>query len=137
MEQVTEVELDELATFIRRKEYQIWLWIVLCRHSRKVLAYYVGDRSNASAYHLWQSLPLGVRQEAYMYTDRWAAYLRIAPPGRHGCKGKVTNHVERFNNTLRQRVAPLVRKTLSFAKTKQGLTQRIVVFLNTYNATLS
>ena len=37
---VTEVEIDEMTTFIRHKNYQIWLWIALCRHSRKVLAYY-------------------------------------------------------------------------------------------------
>jgi insertion element IS1 protein InsB len=27
-----------------------------------------------------------------------------------------TNHIERFNNTLRQRVSRLVRETLSFSK---------------------
>jgi insertion element IS1 protein InsB len=31
-------------------------------------------------------------------------------------KARKTNHVERFNNTLRQRVAHLVRDTLSFSK---------------------
>jgi hypothetical protein len=31
-------------------------------------------------------------------------------------------------------VAPLVRRTLAFAKTKQGLRDRIIVFLNDYNA---
>jgi IS1 family transposase len=27
-----------------------------------------------------------------------------------------TNHIERFNNTMRQRISRLVRKTLSFSK---------------------
>jgi IS1 family transposase len=31
-------------------------------------------------------------------------------------KARQTNHIERFNNTLRQRVSRLVRETLSFAK---------------------
>jgi insertion element IS1 protein InsB len=31
-------------------------------------------------------------------------------------KARKTNHIERFNNTLRQRVSRLVRETLSFAK---------------------
>jgi IS1 family transposase len=31
-------------------------------------------------------------------------------------KARQTNHIERFNNTLRQRVSRLVRETLSFSK---------------------
>ncbi len=126
-----------MTTYVRHKGYGLWVWLALCRHSRRVLAYYVGDRSTTSARRLWKRLPLPVRESALIHTDRWAAYLRVVPPGRHRCQGKPTNHVERFNNTMRQRVAPLVRKTLSFAKTKQGLIQRVVVFLNHYNLTLS
>ena len=33
-----------------------------------------------------------------------------------GKEGGETNHVERWNNTLRQRLARFVRKTLSFSK---------------------
>ena len=39
--------------------------------------------------------------------------------GKHHSVGKEsgeTNHVERWNNTLRQRLARFVRKTLSFSK---------------------
>src|SRR3989442_3037057 len=32
-------------------------------------------------------------------------------------RSRKTNHIERFNNTLRQRVSRLVRETLSFSKT--------------------
>ena len=31
-------------------------------------------------------------------------------------QARKTNHIERFNNTLRQRVSRLVRETLSFSK---------------------
>ena len=123
-----------MTTFIRHKNYQIWLWLALCRHSRKVLAYYLGDRSSTAAQRLWKRLPLPVRERATFHTDRYQAYLSVIPPQRHRSKGKCTNHVERLNNTLRQRVAPLVRRTLAFAKTKQGLRNRIIVFLNEYNA---
>jgi insertion element IS1 protein InsB len=43
-----------------------------------------------------------------MYTDFWSAYETIFPISRHPSSrqrtGK-TNHIERFNNTLRQRVS--------------------------------
>jgi IS1 family transposase len=38
-------------------------------------------------------------------------------------QARKTNHIERFNNTLRQRVARLVRETLSFSK-KAGAAHR-------------
>ena len=41
------------------------------------------------------------------------------PADRHQAitkKARLTNHIERFNNTLRQRVSRLVRMTLAFSK---------------------
>jgi len=80
---------------------------------------YVGDRSRQSAQRLWQSLPPVYRQCAICYTDFWEAYQQVLPSRRHHAVGKETgktSYIERFNNTLRQRVGRLVRKTLSFSK---------------------
>jgi insertion element IS1 protein InsB len=52
-------------------------------------------------------------------TDFWAAYQAVLPRDRHAVAGKeagLTNHVERFFGTLRQRCSRCVRKTLSFSK---------------------
>jgi insertion element IS1 protein InsB len=46
-------------------------------------------------------------------------YDGVIPAAQHKAITKLarkTNHVERFNNTLRQRVSRLVRETLSFSK---------------------
>jgi insertion element IS1 protein InsB len=45
-----------------------------------------------------------------------------------------TNHVERFNNTLRQRVSRLVRKTLAFSKKLENHIGAIWYFVHDYNA---
>jgi insertion element IS1 protein InsB len=45
-------------------------------------------------------------------------YKGVIPAERHKAitkKARKTNHVERFNNTLRQRLSRLVRATLSFS----------------------
>jgi len=42
-----------------------------------------------------------------VYSDKWEAYQGIIPSKRHRIVEKnkrETNHIERFNNTLRQRV---------------------------------
>jgi hypothetical protein len=53
------------------------------------------------------------------YTDHSAVYSGVIPSTQHRAISKharKTNHVERFNCTLRQRVSRLVRATLSFSK---------------------
>ena len=47
-----------------------------------------------------------------------------------------TAHIERFNNTLRQRCANLVRKTLSFSKDQHWHEVRIRLFIGHYTRQL-
>ena len=74
-----------------------------------------------------------------MHSDFWAAYAEVLPSKRHCAGGKdsgQTNHVERFNNTLRQRCSNLVRGTLSFSKCKVRHEERIRGFVDEYNGPL-
>ena len=108
------------------------------RDTREIVGLYIGDRSEQSAQKLWDSLPLIYRQRAMCYTDFWAAYGAIFPINRHIPVGKEsgkTNHIERFNNTLRQRVSRLVRKALSFSKKIENHIGAIWYFIHHYNAT--
>ena len=62
------------------------------------------------------------RSCAVSFTDFWEAYQNVFPSTRHRAAGKETDetaHIERLNNTFRQRIARLVRKTLSFSKKLQ------------------
>lgn len=65
-------------------------------------------------------MPTASRHQATFYTDQSVVYVGVLPAAQHRPIGKLarkTNHLERFNTTLRQRVARLVRRALSFAKT--------------------
>ena len=131
------MELDELQTFVAHKNNRVWLWIALCRKTRRVLAFHLGLRQDTDACRLLDQLPASVRHSARFFSDRYAVYGKVLPSDRHQNRGKPTNHVERFNLTLRQRVAPLVRRTLSFAKSTQGLINRLAFFFNHYNSTIT
>ena len=75
-----------------------------------------GDRSRQSAKKLWASLPGVYRQCAVAYTDFWESYKTVIPSKRHRPVGKETgqtNHIERLNNTFRQRISRLVRGLFS------------------------
>ena len=39
------LELDEVWSFVLKKGQKRWLWIALCRRTRKVVAFTIGDRS--------------------------------------------------------------------------------------------
>lgn len=133
------LELDELWSFVGSKQHQQWIWIALDGDTHQVVGLQVGDRSWRTAQRLWQSLPLNYQQQAHCYTDFWEAYVNVIPPEQHQAVGKdsgKTNHIERFNNTLRQRVARLVRKTLSFSKKLANHIGAIWYFIHHYNINL-
>ena len=48
-------------------------------------------------------------------------------------QARATNHIERFNKTLRQRVSRLVRETLAFSKTHAKHIGAIKYFICYYN----
>jgi len=113
------IECDEMWSFVNRKENEVYIWLAIDRSSRKIIVCYIGDRTRKSARKLWASLPDIYRQSAFAYTDFWQAYKTVIPHERHRAVGKetgLTNHVERLNNTFRQRVSRLVRESLSFSK---------------------
>jgi insertion element IS1 protein InsB len=131
------LECDELWSFVRSKRRQQWVWLALDRDTREVVGVAVGARTKATARKLWHSLPAAYRRRAVAYTDFWEAYAAILPSKRHRPVGKEsgqTNHIERFNNTLRQRCSRFVRKTLSFSKKLVNHIGALWYFIHAYNA---
>jgi IS1 family transposase/transposase-like protein len=130
------VQMDELWSFVDNKGNQQWVWLAMDAESREVIGCHIGDRSRESAIALWQSIPPVYRQCAKVYTDFWEAYVTVIPSKRHEAVGKdsgLTSYIERLNNTLRQRVARLVRKTLSFSKKLENHIGAIWLFIHDYN----
>ena len=87
--------------------------------SRHIMAFYVGDRSRDSSQELWASIPRVYREHATFHTDQYAVYQSVIPAAPHRAitkNARKTNHIERFNDTLRQRVSCLVREALGFSK---------------------
>jgi insertion element IS1 protein InsB len=131
----TTLELDELWSFVLKKANPVWIWIALCRATRQVVAYAVGDRSEVTCRRLWQAVP-AIYRSGISYTDFWCAYQAVIPDDQHQAVGKETGetaHVERWNNTLRQRLGRFVRKSLSFSKSRLMHEICLRLFLHRYN----
>jgi insertion element IS1 protein InsB len=128
------LEADEMFTFIGMKINQIRVWIVQCRRNRQILSFFIGDGSMESCKRLWRKLPYEYLK-CHSFSDFWKAY-NCLPKDTHSKVGKetgLTNHVERLNNTLRQRISRFVRKALSFSKKEYMLNLHFKFFAYHYN----
>jgi IS1 family transposase len=130
------LECDELWSYVGSKlQGGCWLWIALCRRTRQVVAYMLGDRSEESARWLRECLPKEYACRATR-SDQWAPYAAAFSKHTHRlCTKKEgeTTHAERFFCTARQRVARLVRRALSFSKSFDRHELWLRVFLTEYN----
>jgi len=130
------LELDELWSYVFSKDNQRWVWIALCRRTRQVVAYYIGDRSAESAKQLWERIPTQYRG-CRTFSDYWDAYNKVFPNNTAmGKESGETNHVERWNCSLRQRLGRFARKTLSFSKSDYFHEIALLFFIVTYNLSL-
>lgn len=133
------IECDEMWSFVQHKKNKVWIWLALDVSTREIVGVYVGKRDKNAAKKLWRSLPPVYRQCAVAYTDFWNAYQGVIPTKRHKPVGKEsgkTNHIERLNGTIRQRVSRLVRKALSFSKKMENHVGAVWYFVHHYNASL-
>lgn len=129
------LELDELWSFVQSKAQTVWLWIALCRRTRQVVAYTVGDRSEAGAKSLREHLPSDYRRCATR-SDFWLAYQAAFPARTHRFCGKEegeTNHAERWFGTLRAQTSRLVRRSYAFSKRIERHLEAIHLFITGYN----
>ena len=88
-EEVAALELDELWSFVLKRANKRWVWIALCRATRQVVAYVIGDRSRATCQKLWAALPAAYRR-AHCFSDFREAYQLVIPAEQHTAADKET-----------------------------------------------
>jgi len=109
------------------------------RRTRQIVAYVNGDRSEKACRELWDRIPKAYRA-CRTFSDSWKPYASVFSEGLHRSVGKEsgeTAHMERWDNTLRQRVGRMTRKTLSFSKDATWHDGVIHWFVVSYNSSLS
>ena len=133
------LELDEVWSFVYQRINQSWLWTALCRRTRQIVAYINSDHSEETCRALWERIPKQYKH-CHTFSDFLKAYAAVFPEETHRSVGKETGetaHMERWNNTLRQRVGRFVRKTLSFSKSDWWHDKVTHWFIVTYNLSLT
>jgi insertion element IS1 protein InsB len=93
------------------------------------------NKQDMACQRLWEAIPDSHRH-GHCFTDFWAAYAVVIPKEQHSAVGKETGetaHVERWNNTLRQRLARFVNMTLSFSMSVLMHEACLLHFLHRYH----
>ncbi len=115
------LELDERWSFVgSRLHTACRVWTALCRQLRRIVAYFVGDRSADRARARRERIPADHRCRATRI-DSWLADDEVFPRRIHRSTGKgagETCHVERRNCTLHPRRGRFVRETLSLTQAR-------------------
>lgn len=133
------LELDEVWSFVFEKTRVRWLWTALCRRTRQIVAFVIGDHSQRTCRGLWNKIRDAYRR-CQTSSDFWKAYAPVFSKETHQFVGKETGqtaHMERWYNTLRQRLARFVRKTLSFSKSDVHHHMVTKWFIALYNLSLT
>ena len=114
-EQVEAAELDEMWSFVQKKENQRWLWLAIDHNTHTVLAYTFGQRKDKVFKELKSLLePFGI---SIFYTDDWGSYGgRNLDSDQHVIGKENTQAIERKNLTLRTRIKRLCRRTICYSK---------------------
>jgi IS1 family transposase len=130
IERTGEAEMDEMWSFVRRKNHPRWLWHVIDHHTGAVLASIFGRRKDEVFLKLQALLePFGL---THYYTEKWGAYTRHLDPEQHTARKHDTQTIERKHLTLRTRIKRLMRKTICFSKSTQMHDIVIGLFVNRY-----
>lgn len=103
-------EVDELWTYVGRKENEYWVAYALNRKTRQVVDFVIGKRTKATLKELIDRLLLS--QPKVIRTDRLTLYQRIIPKAIHRSDSYCINRIERKNLSIRTHLKRLSRRTI-------------------------
>lgn len=107
-------EVDELRTYVKKKNRPIWIVCAYQRESRSVVSFCTGLRTNKTLNVVLKTLCFAKAER--IYTDGLKNYRFLVGQKLHGTKRFSTNRIERANLNLRTHLKRLGRRTICFSR---------------------
>lgn len=108
------VQVDELWSYVGRKDKKVWIVYALCTDSGEILAFSMGKRNSRTVRQLMLKLkPLDVD---VFCTDHWDVFREVLPKSKHWIGKKFTKKIKGTNTFIRTRLRRLARRTTCFSK---------------------
>ena len=127
-EQGEEYEIDELRTFVGRKDKECWICYAINRKTKAIIDFVVGRKTKENIKKVIDSVLL--LNPKRIYSDKLSLYKKLIPNKIHSTRYKWTNYIERNNLTLKR----LNRRTICFSRSIAMLTACLrIYFWGTYS----
>lgn len=126
-EEGQEYEVDEMYTFIKRKENFCYIIYALNKVTKRVIDFVVGRRTKENIKKVIDSVKkLNPKR---IFTDRLPVYSKLIENDKHITTSYKINHIERMNLTLRTHLKRLTRKTICYSKSEEMLINCVKLYL--------
>jgi IS1 family transposase len=127
---VKAIEIDEVYFYVGNKKKRRWLWLAVCRESRRILAHQIGKRDRPTVRKLMEKIT--TIQCLRYYTDAHLSYRGLFPKGTHRESKKYTYTVEGVNSALRHYLARFRRRSKCYSKSEEMTGKSISLFTARY-----
>lgn len=109
-----EYEMDEMRTYINRKDRLVWTAYALRKDNKQIVDFRVGSRTNKTLKGVIDTLTL--LKATKVFTDKLKNYRYLVCGTVHRTAFRCTNSIERMNLNLRTHLKRLNRRTICFSK---------------------
>ncbi|WP_188928926.1 IS1 family transposase [Puia dinghuensis] len=120
------LEVDELWTYVSRKDNEYWVAYAINRGNSAVVDFVVGKRTKSTLKQLIDRLlclkPKTIR------TDKLTLYERLIPKRMHRAGSICINRIERKNLSIRTHLKRLSRQTICFSRSLLMLESCLLVY---------
>jgi insertion element IS1 protein InsB len=127
--QVKAIEIDEVFFYVGNKKRKRWLWLAVCRESKRILAHQIGKRDRPTVRKLLQKIS-GIESLRY-YTDAHLSYKGLFPKEKHKESKKYTFTVEGINSAIRHYLARFRRRSKCYSKSEE-ITEKSIIMLEVF-----
>lgn len=111
---VTELEIDEMWSFVGKKAHPRWLWYGFDPARKKIVCWALGERTEETCQRLLNKL--GDCLVMRYCTDRFETYRKLLPGAKHWIGKGGTHHIERNNLNFRTHLKRWQRQTICFSR---------------------
>jgi insertion element IS1 protein InsB len=129
---ITDLEIDEMWSFVGKKENQRWLWYAFDPERKKIVCWQMGRRTDETCRRLLKKLE-GCLVLRY-YTDEWESYSKYLPTTHHWVGKDGTQRIERNNLNFRTHLKRMQRETICFSKEEDMHYAVTKLYINHLNA---
>ncbi|MDI9341692.1 MAG: IS1 family transposase, partial [Sediminibacterium sp.] len=133
------IEIDELYYFVGKRKQtkgklsarKRWLWLAVCRTTRRILAFEGGSRERTTLKKLTSKIQ-HIACTRY-YSDEHTSFTGLLPGDKYKASKKETYTIEGINSVIRHFLARFRRRTKCYSKSEKMLNATMTLFCHHHN----